>query len=169
MEKDAAWGVPCMVLESVSRSVLSNSGIPWTGAHQVSLSMGFSRQEYWSGLPFPSPGDCLSPGIEPGSPALQADSLPSEPQETEMHGTWHPIKGKLACHKLQPNFSRCLRKHYGKTQCSLRKMAFHFCGSGVAGTGGTEEEEDGRRDRKASFVVNSPGAPATWCFYSHLM
>ena len=43
--------------------------------------MGFSRPEYWSGLPFPSPGDLPNPGIEPGSAALQADSLPSEPQE----------------------------------------------------------------------------------------
>ena len=43
------------------------------------LSMGFSRQEYWSGLPFPSPGDFADPGIEPESPALQADSSPSEP------------------------------------------------------------------------------------------
>ena len=43
------------------------------------LSMGFSRQEYWSGLPFPSPGDLPDPGIEPESPALQADSLMSEP------------------------------------------------------------------------------------------
>ena len=42
--------------------------------------MEFSRQEYWSGLPFPSPGDLPSSGIEPGSPALQTDSLPSEPQ-----------------------------------------------------------------------------------------
>ena len=41
--------------------------------------MGFSRQEYWSGLPFPSPGDLSNPGIEPGSPALQTDALPSEP------------------------------------------------------------------------------------------
>ena len=46
---------------------------------QAPLSMKFSRQEYWSGLPFPSPGDLLDPGIKPGSPALQADSLPSEP------------------------------------------------------------------------------------------
>ena len=45
---------------------------PWTAAHQAPLSMGFSRQEYWSGLPFPSPGDLLDPGIEPMSPALQA-------------------------------------------------------------------------------------------------
>ena len=52
---------------------------PWTAAHQVPLSMEFSRQEYWSGLPFPSPGDLPNPGIEPRSPTLQADSLPSEP------------------------------------------------------------------------------------------
>ena len=47
---------------------------PWTVARQAPLSMGFSRQEYWSGLSFPSPGDLPNPGIEPGSPALQADS-----------------------------------------------------------------------------------------------
>ena len=47
-------------------------------ACQTPLSMGFPRQEYWSGLPFPSPGDLPNPGIEPGSPALQADSLPTE-------------------------------------------------------------------------------------------
>ena len=52
---------------------------PWTVAHQASPSMEFSRQEYWSGLPFPSPGDLPDPGVEPGSPALQADALPSEP------------------------------------------------------------------------------------------
>ena len=53
---------------------------PWTVAYQASPSMGFSRQEYWSGLPFPSPGDLPDPGIEPGSPALEADALTSEPQ-----------------------------------------------------------------------------------------
>ena len=52
---------------------------PWTVAHQASPSMGFSRQEYWSGLPFPSPGDLPNPGIEPRSPTLQADALNSEP------------------------------------------------------------------------------------------
>ena len=50
----------------------------WTVAHQAPLSMGFSRQEYWSGLPFPSPGDFPDPGIEPRFPALQADALTSE-------------------------------------------------------------------------------------------
>ena len=52
---------------------------PWTVACQAPLSMGFSRQEYWSGLPFPSPGDLPNPGIEPGSPALEVDALTSEP------------------------------------------------------------------------------------------
>ena len=52
---------------------------PWIVAHQAPPSMGFSRQEYWSGLPFPSPEDLPNPGIEPGSPALQAETLPSEP------------------------------------------------------------------------------------------
>ena len=50
-------------------------------AHQAPLSMGFSRQEYWSGLPFPSPGALPDPGIELGSPALQADALLSEPPQ----------------------------------------------------------------------------------------
>ena len=51
---------------------------PWTVAHQAPPSMGFSRQEYWSGLPFPSPGHLPNPGIEPGSLALWADALTSE-------------------------------------------------------------------------------------------
>ena len=52
---------------------------PWTVAYQAPQSMEFSRQENWSGLPFPSPGDLPNQGIEPGSPTLQADALPSEP------------------------------------------------------------------------------------------
>ena len=51
---------------------------PWAAALQAPLSMGLSRQECWSGLPFPSPGDLPNPGIEPRSPALQADSSPTE-------------------------------------------------------------------------------------------
>ena len=51
---------------------------PWTVAHQAPLSMGFSRQEYWSGLPFPSPEDLPDPRIKPRSPVLQAYSLPTE-------------------------------------------------------------------------------------------
>ena len=59
--------------------VVTDSATPWTVACQASLSMGFSRQEYWSGLLFPPPGDLPDPGIKPTSPALQADSLPADP------------------------------------------------------------------------------------------
>ena len=52
---------------------------PWTVTRQAPLSMGFSRQDYWSGLPFASPGDLPDPGIKPSSPTLQEDSLPSKP------------------------------------------------------------------------------------------
>ena len=58
---------------------MSDSVRPHGLACQAPLSTEFSSQEYWSGLPFPSPGDLPDPGIEPGSPALWADSLPSEP------------------------------------------------------------------------------------------
>ena len=66
----------------ISHSVLSYSPFLGTAARQAPLSMGFFRQEYWTGLPFPPPGDLPDPGIKPVSPiapALQADSLPTEP------------------------------------------------------------------------------------------
>ena len=63
----------------VSRSVVSDSASPWTVARQAPLSMEFSRQEYWSGWLFLSPGDLLEPGIKSRSPTLLADPLPSEP------------------------------------------------------------------------------------------
>ena len=66
----------------VSCSVLSDSATPWTVASQDPLSMGCSRQEYWSGMPFPSAGDLPNPGIKPRSPALQVDSLPLMPAGT---------------------------------------------------------------------------------------
>ena len=73
------------------RSVKSLSRVrlfatPWTVAYQAPPSMGFSRQEYWSGLPFPSSGDLPDPGIEPGSPAFQADALTSEPPGKPIDG-----------------------------------------------------------------------------------
>ena len=74
--------------ESVSSWVMSDSLQQWTIAHQAPLSIEFSRQEYWSGFPFPSPGDHPDPRIKPKSPALQADSLLSEP-----HGHHNLILG----------------------------------------------------------------------------
>ena len=66
-----------MKVKSLSRVRLV--AIPWTVAYHAPPFMGFSRQEYWNGVPFPSPGDLLDPGIEPRSPTLQADAVPSEP------------------------------------------------------------------------------------------
>ena len=63
---------------------------PGTVAHQAPPSMGFSRQEYWSGLPFPSPGDLRDPGIKPRSPTLQADTLTSAPPGKPIHKS--PLK-----------------------------------------------------------------------------
>jgi len=77
---------------------------PWTAAYQAPLSLGFSKQEHWSGLPFPSPGDLCNPGIKPRSPALQADSFPSEPSGKpsvvkmpfRFHRTWLPLETQVA-------------------------------------------------------------------------
>ena len=68
---------------------------PWTVAYQAPLSIGFSRQEYWSGLPFPSSGDLPNPGIEPRSPESQADSLLSEPTgKPNVHTTLFKINNQ---------------------------------------------------------------------------
>ena len=71
---------------------MSDSVTPWTVAHQAPLSTEFSRQEYWSGLPFPFPGDPPAPGIKPLSPALQADSLLSEPPEKPLIKKYLTVK-----------------------------------------------------------------------------
>ena len=75
-------GLQALNVKSLSRVRLFVT--PWTVAYQAPPSMEFSMQEYWSGLPFPSPGDLPNPGIEPGCPALQADALPSEPPGIEV-------------------------------------------------------------------------------------
>ena len=77
---------------------------PWTVAHQIPLSMGFSRQEYWSGLLFPFPGDLPDPGVESRSLALQSDSLPSEPPST-LYGCGNPLSSPI----LLPPVSNQLR------------------------------------------------------------
>ena len=74
--------------EEMSLSRVRLFATPWTVAHQAPGSMGFSRHEYWSGLPFPFPGDLPNPGIEPVSPALLADALPSKlPGKQEVERT----------------------------------------------------------------------------------
>ena len=73
------WDFMKVKVKSLSRVQLFAS--PWTVAYHTPLSMGFLRQEYWSGLPFPSPEDLPNPGIKPVSPTLWADALPCKPPE----------------------------------------------------------------------------------------
>ena len=78
--EEAFWVCVCVcvcVCVGISHPVVSDSATSWTVAHQAPLSLEFSRQEYWSGLPLPSPGDLPDLGIEARSPTLWADSLPS--------------------------------------------------------------------------------------------
>ena len=85
---------------------------PWTVAHQASPSMGLSRQEYWSGLPFPCSGDLPDPGIKPRSPALQADALTSEPPGKHH---WKALENSMNAlqpimnlkHEIFPKFQSC--------------------------------------------------------------
>ena len=70
---------------------------PQTIAHQAPLSMGFFRQEYWSGLPFPFPGELTDPGIKPGSPVIWADALQSEPPGKPLYALSIIIKMSYAC------------------------------------------------------------------------
>ena len=90
----------------------------WTVAYQAPLSLGFSRQEYWSGLPFPSPGDLPDLGIEPGFPALQADALTAEP----------PGKPRILCNGGVICISELIDISPGKLHsslCFLQPRVFH--------------------------------------------
>ena len=87
-------------VKSLSRVLLFVT--PWTVAYNAPPSMGFSRQEYQSGLPFPSPEDLPNPGIEPGPPALQVDALPSEPPGKSPR---HKYQLLLDCNVIQQEIS----------------------------------------------------------------
>ena len=103
---------PSIKIKSLSRVRLSAT--PWTVAHQAPLSMGFSRQECQRGLPCPPLGDLPDPGIKHGSPALQADSLPSEPPEkptkpVSFQKTCSPYRqGCLETMGLALSYSNCM-------------------------------------------------------------
>ena len=107
LQKTGWWGPWAVVLKlyCVTHSVMTNSAAPRTVAGQAPLSMGFSRQEYWSGLPFPSPGDLPHPGTEPRPPALQADAVPSEPsgkQAFQGCSSVSQFSRSVMCNSLQP-------------------------------------------------------------------
>ena len=108
-ESEVAWSCPTLCS-------------PMDCTCQAPPSMGFSRQGYWSGLPFPSPGDLPNPGSEPGSPAVQADSLPSEPQGGFKDQTLTPLHWK---HEVLT------------TELPGKFMGFFLGGGGVGGDGHT--------------------------------
>ena len=99
-------------------------------AHQAPQSIGFSRQEYWSELPFPSSGDLPHPGIKPGSPAFQADSLPSEPLGKPVSLLWSYIFDfvlHLLSFPILPLTTNSFFSHHGCRQCLLAYFPFgHF-------------------------------------------
>ena len=106
---------------------------PWTVTYQAPLSMGFSRQEYWSGLPFPSPGDLPDPGVEPGSPALQANALNSEPPGK-------PYVGVFICKKNSGEKNLGFNRSYSDGKAS----AYNVGDPGsILGSGRSPGEENG--------------------------
>ena len=107
---------------SVSHSVMSYSAIPWTVANQAPLSMEICRQEYWSELPCPPPGDLPDPGIKPSSPALQAYSLLSEPSGKPL--LWKKCFNYIeSCSQLVVELLLILRKTcWSYAFCSLSSL-----------------------------------------------
>jgi len=107
---------------------------PWTVAHQAPLSMGFFRQEYRSGLPFPSPGDLPDPGIKPGSPASQVHLLPSEPPRKPLR---HGCPLQYSCLENPMDRGAWWTTVHGvtKSQIRLKRLSAHtpFYGWGMRG------------------------------------
>ena len=113
----------CLYAESLSRAWRFVT--LWTVARQAPLSMGFSRQEYWSGLPCPPPGDLPDPGIEPRSPSLQADSLPTEPP-----GSPTPCTSEVHLLQLMNKYWSSMISNWIKPAVYLRVHSWYcaFCG-----------------------------------------
>ena len=100
-------------MKLLSRVQLSET--PWTVAYQASPSMGFCRQEYWSGLPFPSPGDLPNPGIEPRYPTLEADTLTSEPPgKAFIIGNWNAKVGSQEAPGVTDKFGLGVQNEAGQ-------------------------------------------------------
>ena len=101
---------------------------PWTVAEQVPLCMEFSRKEYWSGLLFPSPGDLTDPEIEPGSLALQADSLLSEPPGKTFWNTFIKTSSTVTIQNFK--YKRCYSAFSGHPWQPLLKCSYWINRSG---------------------------------------
>ena len=111
MQRRFTWPHDNFLSKQAQVKSLSRVGLfatPWTVARQAPLSMGFSRQEYWSGLPFPSPGDLPNPGIEPGSPALRQTLYPLSHQGSPQSKPNHPSKFRNSFGSLVTELPTCL-------------------------------------------------------------
>ena len=126
---------------------MSDSMSPWTVAYEALQSIEFSRQEYWSGLPFPSPGDLPDPGIKPGSPALQADALPSEPP------------GKLQARRRLNN------KLLGKCELVPGPIPSHLPSTPLNPLYPIAQRPL-KRNRFISFPLSHPGRGCRWSIFS---
>ena len=116
----------CVICSGVSRL----SATSWTVVCQATLTMEFSRQEYWSDFPFPSQRDLPNPGIKPESPALQADSLPSEPPGMPLYCLTHSFYMKNGCKWLRAmkQIMHCiLAERVGILRVNSRKLCSEFC------------------------------------------
>ena len=152
----------CVCVCVCACSVMSNSAAPWTVACQAPLSVEFCRQKYYSGLPFPSPGDLPHPGIEPAPPAWQVDSLPLSPQETffsVVKGVGQPIAGKAQEDSRRQGWLG----RAGRQRTFLRrKPPCHFLEGAPCGRR-SAEPLDGGRDHIYLQSPRSPPAPTSAC------
>ena len=135
---------------------------PWRVAYQAPRYMGFSRQEYWSGLPFPSPGYCPNPGIKPGSPALQTDALPYEPlgkPAPPIHKAWGAVKDKW--HQERSSGRVCQNKF--QTQQTFKKpnaagqLYSHTLGGGRGEEKLFKKHPNGHRMRCSASLIMTRG------------
>ena len=126
----------CVRVCGLVTKLLSTLATPWTVARQTPLSMGFSRR----GLPFPSPGDLPNPGIKPGSPALQADSLPAELRGKPKDQVKCPLFFRFFTHVLlrpcpHPSAYPCLFSIYVKFNLNIFCLIYFRAGSSLLHTG----------------------------------
>ena len=154
---DVCWIKPMKV--KVKLKLLSSVRLfatPWTVACQASLLLGFSRQEYWSRLPFPSPGDLPHPGIKPGSPVLQADALPSKPPGI------HYLRDEFMTMRCSQRCTICTLVHYfsqwwGKGQNWLVNLQPEGLPRWLSGKESTCQFRRHRRYGSIAELERSPG------------
>ena len=160
LSRQEDWNVKVKV-KSLNRVRLFAT--PWTVAYQDPLSMGFSGQGCWSGLPFPSPGDLPDPEIEAGSPTLQADALPSEP----------PGKPNLPLEKPICRSGATVRTGHGTTDwfqigkevrqdCILSPCLFNLYAEYIMRNAGLEEAQASRLLGEIPITSDMQMTPPLW-------